>query len=110
RAYQGGASGLGDRSILTLHEMGSGGLLPDMTILIDVTTAEVDERLRLRDFGGADAIGGRGAIYHKNVARYFDNFASENPDRIIRVNGQGSVDAVHRRIRNAVIEQFKSAF
>jgi dTMP kinase len=36
RAYQGGAGGLSDADILDLHRVGSLGLLPDLTLLIEV--------------------------------------------------------------------------
>src|ERR1700712_5540834 len=37
RAYQGGAGGLQDSEILALHGIGSEGLLPDLTVLIEVS-------------------------------------------------------------------------
>jgi hypothetical protein len=36
RAYQGGGSGLSDEELLVLHGIGSGGLMPDLTLLIEV--------------------------------------------------------------------------
>ncbi|MFN5783946.1 MAG: dTMP kinase, partial [Novosphingobium sp.] len=48
RAYQGGGSGLSDAEVLDLHRIGSGGLLPDLTLLIEVSPTVVAERLALR--------------------------------------------------------------
>ena len=40
RAYQGGAGGMADADILMLHQIGSGGLLPDRTLLHFVWVAQ----------------------------------------------------------------------
>ena len=44
RAYQGGGSGLEDADILTLHRIGSAGLLPDCTVLLTLDPAEAARR------------------------------------------------------------------
>jgi len=102
RAYQGVAGGLGDDTINALHSIGSGGLLPDLTIVIDVPTAKVAERLAERDAGGSDAIGGRAADYHASVNGAFLDFAAAEPDRFRVIDGQGSIDEVHARVMEAV--------
>ncbi|MDZ4306657.1 dTMP kinase [Allopontixanthobacter sp.] len=102
RAYQGGAGGLGDDTIMALHDIGSEGLLPDMTVLIDVTPETISARLAARDQGVADAIGGRGAAYHTNVAQAFRRFAAAAPDRFVTIGGEGAPDEVHRRIMAAL--------
>jgi len=102
RAYQGVAGGLGDDTINALHSIGSGGLLPDLTVVIDVPTAKVAERLAERDAGGSDAIGGRAADYHASVNRAFLDFAAAEPDRFRVIDGQGSIDEVHARVMEAV--------
>ena len=61
RAYQGMAGGLGDGCVTALHDIGSAGLLPDLTIVIDVPPADVAARLVQRDGATSDAIGGRAA-------------------------------------------------
>jgi dTMP kinase len=40
RAYQGGGSGLSDADILTLHQIGSDGLMPDRTLVLRLDPAE----------------------------------------------------------------------
>ena len=98
RAYQGGADGLSDAEILDLHRIGSGGLLPDKTLLIEISPAEAARRLALRDADGADRIGGRDAAYHAGVAAAFSRFAAAEPQRFVRINGDGNMDAAHLQI------------
>ena len=97
RAYQGAAGGLGDETITTLHAMGSEGLRPDMTLVIDVPPELTAARLRTRDGSGSDAIGGRDAAYHSAVRERFLSIAA--PDgSIIVIDGDGTPEAVHARI------------
>ena len=102
RAYQGGAGGVGDEAILALHAIGSAGLRPDLTVLIEVDPALVVSRLRERDGDSSDAIGGRGQAYHEAVAASFRAFANADPDGFALVDGNGSPDEVHRRVMDAV--------
>lgn len=102
RAYQGCAGGLGDGTVRSLHEAGSGGLLPDLTIVIDVPPEQVAERLVVRDGGHSDAIGGRSVAYHASVNAAFRAFAEAEPERFRVVDGQGSVEDVHQRIMAAI--------
>ena len=49
RAYQGGAGGLSDADVLALHQVGSAGLLPDLTLLIEVSPEVAAARTAARD-------------------------------------------------------------
>jgi len=102
RAYQGGGSGLTDAELLDLHRIGSQGLLPDLTLLIEVTPETAAERLARRDGAVADRIGGRPAEYHARVARAFATLAEEEPARFARIDGNGPVERTRAAILAAV--------
>ncbi|QZD95426.1 dTMP kinase [Qipengyuania gelatinilytica] len=102
RAYQGAAGELGDDQIRQLHTVGSGGLLPDLTLVIDAHPEEVGQRLRQRDGETSDAIGGRSDDYHAAVNRAFLDFASDEPGRFAVVDGSGTVEEVHSRVMAAI--------
>lgn len=98
RAYQGGGSGLSDADVLALHAIGSGGLLPDRTLLLTADPQVSSERLALRDGDNVDRIGGRSAAYHASVAAAFHKFASDEPERFSVIAADGSPDDVHQRV------------
>lgn len=98
RAYQGGGGGLSASEIMDLHRIGSHGLLPDLTLLIEVDPEAVRQRLGLRDAGVADRIGGKDAAYHAAVNAAFAALADAEPRRIVRVDGNGSAEATHFRV------------
>ncbi|MGI8943392.1 MAG: dTMP kinase, partial [Qipengyuania sp.] len=102
RAYQGFAGGLGDATIRDLHAHGSGGLLPHLTIVIDVPQETSRTRLRARDGQSSDAIGGRDSAYHSRVNAAFRDFTQEEPDRFALIDGSGSREEVHERVMAAL--------
>ncbi len=103
RAYQGGAGGIGDTAVQSLHEIGSAGLRPDLTILLTVDPATAMERTKVRDGDAADAIGGRDAAYHHAVADTFARLAEADPARFANIDGNAPPEAVHEAVWRAVI-------
>jgi len=102
RAYQGGGSGLSDAEVLELHRIGSSGLLPDLTLLIEVSPEVARQRTAARDVDGADRIGGRDGAYHAKVAAAFVRFAEAEPARFARIDGNGDAEAVHSAVMAAL--------
>jgi dTMP kinase len=102
RAYQGGGGGLPDADILALHRVGSDGLLPDVTFLLEVAPEHAVARTTGRDGGASDAIGGRDAAYHAAVGAAFARFAEADLDRFVRVDGSGDAETMHQRILAAL--------
>jgi len=102
RAYQGEGGGLEDSDILALHNLGSDGLLPDLTLVIVAPENAVNERLTARDGGVSDAIGGREAEYHSRVGAAFARFAEADPARFAVIDGGGTPQDVHARVVKAV--------
>ena len=102
RAYQGGGGGVRDEDILALHRNGSYGLLPDVTFLLEAAPEQVARRLARRDGDESDAIGGRDAAYHGEVAAAFARIAEAEPARFLRIDGTGEIEQTHRRILEAL--------
>jgi len=102
RAYQGGEGGLDDADIMAAHSLGSAGLLPDHTILLQAREEALVERLRARDGDNPDRIGGRSAEYHRQVADRFRAMARAEADRFSSIDAQGAPTVVHERIMLAL--------
>lgn len=102
RAYQGSAGALGDTAITTLHEIGSGGLRPDLTILLQADDEQVAARLAARDGDSSDAIGGRNSAYHRAVADAFRRYAEEDPKGFAVIDAGGDPQTVHARIMDTL--------
>jgi dTMP kinase len=87
---------------MEMHALGSCGLYPDLTVLIDVPAEQIARRLSERDGDTSDAIGGRSADYHRAVADRFREMAHEAPERFAIIDGLGTIDEVHARVLAAV--------
>jgi len=94
RAYQGAGGGVTDADILTLHRIGSEGLLPDRSFLLTVDTDEAARRLSVRDAAGADRMGSKSADYQARLSARFAAIAAAEPDRWRVVAAEGPADAV----------------
>lgn len=109
RAYQGGGGGLSDADVLALHRVGSRGLLPDLTVLIEVAPEEAAARLARRDGDASDAIGGRNAGYHAEVAAAFARVAEAEPGRFVRIVSAATADETHAQVMASLASLLESA-
>lgn len=102
RAYQGGAGGLSDADIMTLHGIGSGGLLPDRTLVLALDLDQAASRADRRDGGKADRFALQNTQYHRDVASAFKAMAAASPERFRLVSAAGDADEVTARLMNAL--------
>ena len=101
-AYQGGAGGVGADAVRALHRIGSGGLLPDRTLLLRLPAEAAAERANRRDGNARDRIGAKGSDYHARVAAAFDAAAEAEPERFRSVDATGSAEEVTERLMAAL--------
>jgi len=97
-AYQGAGRGLDVQELLDISRWASGALMPDVVVLLVVPEHVAAERT-----GGArDRIEAAGGGFHRRVADSFLSQAEEDPLRWIVVDGVGTADEVHDRVRRAL--------
>jgi len=97
RAYQGAGSGLSDDDIMTLHDIGSRGLLPDRTLVLRLDPKEAAQRAAARDQNRPDRIQGRTEDFHSNVDMAFVGYAEREP-RVRLVDASGTAEDVTARL------------
>ena len=103
-AYQGGAGALGVDRVRALHDFGSGGFLPDRTLLLDLGSEDGAARALRRDRGWADRIGARGPAYFAEVAATFRALAEAEPERYRVVDASGTPGEVTERLVAALAD------
>jgi dTMP kinase len=103
-AYQGIVGGVGEEEVRTLHRVGSGGFLPDRTLLLTLPGEESAARTRVRDGDGADRFGARGADYHQAIADAFTRLAANEPDRYRTIEAAGTSESVTARLMAALAD------
>ena len=99
-AYQGHGRGLDLDELRRLSEWATGGLWPDVVILLDVPVEEADGRRR-RIGPLPDRLEAAGDAFHRLVVEGFRALASEDPEHWLVVDGTGDVDEVADRVAKA---------
>lgn len=107
-AYQGYARGLDLTSVRQGIELATGGLSPDLYMLLDLPVDEAAER-RHRERGTEDRIEREGRGFREAVRDGYLDLAQTEPG-IEVVNARGAPEEVHRRIRERLVARFPSVF
>jgi dTMP kinase len=102
RAYQGLAGGISDAEIMQLHAIGSGGLLPDRTLLLHMPIAAASSRVLHRDGPAADRFAVRDIAFFDRVGEAFAELAAAEPARFRGVDASGSEAQVTERLLAAL--------
>ena len=92
-AYQGAARGLDIERVRAANRLATGGLVPDLTVLLRIDP----ERGRGRQSGEADRLERERAEFHGMVAAAYDRMAAVDP-AIVTVASDGDPANVHERI------------
>lgn len=108
-AYQGGGRRLGSEPVLELHRLLCSGLQPDLTLLL-LPSLEVSlERARRRNQRAAEQEGadeGRFEqeqdAFYRRVWEKYREIAAREPQRVVLIEGDLSLDEVHEKIVEAV--------
>ena len=96
-AYQGAARGLGVELVERFSDAATGGLAPDLTLLIRIDAEVAAERS-----GGEDRFEAAGLEFQRQVAAAYDEIAARDDARVVTVDGTGSVEEVHARVMDIV--------
>jgi len=96
--YQGHAGGLDPDQLWEIGRLATGGLAPDLTLVLDLP-AEVALSRRT---GPADRVESRDLPYHTRVREGFMAEARRHPDIIQVVDAAPPIQKVHERIRHVL--------
>lgn len=97
-AYQGIARGLGLERVLELNLAAVGGLLPELTILLEVGVAEAAARMG----GDLDRIEREGDGFRGRVAAAYRDLAGRFPERYVTVDGGAAPETIAEEIHGAL--------
>jgi dTMP kinase len=97
-AYQGHGRGLGAGSVAEVNEFATGGLAPDLVVLIEVAAPVAGSRLGEDREGELDRIEQAGDDLQGVVADAYRAMAIADPDRWVIIDGDGTVDEVAARV------------
>ena len=97
-AYQGAARGLGVDEVARVNEFATGHLVPDLTVLLELSSAAAAERAGVE----VDRFEEEGAGLQESVLAAYEELAAADPGRWVRVAADRPPDAVHEDVLAAV--------
>jgi len=107
-AYQGYGRGLPLDEVRRLNRLATGGLSPDVTVLLEVPVA-VGEARRRAEGRGADRIEGAGHAFHVRVAEAYALLAETEPS-VERVDATADPEHVHAEVLRRLNARFPETF
>ncbi|HKC29760.1 MAG TPA: dTMP kinase [Jatrophihabitans sp.] len=102
-AYQGAGRGLPDAEVIT--DWATGGLLPDLTVLLDL-----DPEIGLQRAGARaapDRLEAASLAFHNAVRDGFLALAKRAPERYVVLDAGAGPDAIERGVRDAIASRLR---
>lgn len=110
-AYQGYGRGLDIFIVEKLNQLASGGLIPDLTLFLDVPVQEGLKRARKekKDFshGKGDRLERENSLFHERVRKGYLALARKNSKRIKVISANGTIRQIHQKIVAEVMKKLK---
>ena len=108
-AYQGYGRGLDLKRVRDAIELSTGGLIPDLYLVLDLPLEESRDRQRKASDGDGDRIERSGDDFRKAVREGYLELARTEPN-VETVSARGTPEEVHRRIRDRLRARFPGTF
>ena len=101
-AYQGYGRGIDVSLIERLNMEATGGLKPDLTVLVDLPVEESFSRISDRR---KDRMESEDFDFHRRVREGFLKLSEKEPERFLVLDGRESVEELHRKILSEVLRR-----
>ncbi len=98
-AYQGYARGLDLNHLEQVNEIATGGLKPDLTLILDLDAAD---GLSRKHHDERDRLENESVSFHKKVREAYLAIARQSPERLQVIDASGSIEDIHLSIRECV--------
>ncbi|MCP4361755.1 MAG: dTMP kinase [Chloroflexi bacterium] len=105
-AYQGYGRGLDLESLYQVTQFATGGLKPDLTLLLDI---EAEQGLARRETGGVEMnrLDLEKVAFHQRVRSGYHQLAALEPERWVVVDAARPLDMIQAELREIICERLK---
>ena len=101
-AYQGIARGLGEQTIEDISRWAVQGVVPDLTIVLDVSTETGQSRLKQKD-----RLDRESEDFHNKVNKAFLYIAKKDPERYVVIDASKPVEEISKLVLDAFLAKRK---
>lgn len=106
--YQGYAGNLDIDDLKSITNFATRGVVPDLTILLDITFEEgMKRKSKDENLKDLDRIEQKGRDYHNKVREGYLKLAQQNPNRIVVIDASKSIDEVFSQIKQVFKHRFQ---
>jgi dTMP kinase len=105
-AFQGAGRGFPSELIAEVVALATGGLMPDLTLVFDLTVDESQRRAARRASKGSkqrDRLDAEDAAFHTRVRDAYLKLAAAEPERVRLIDASGSVQETHAEVVRIVM-------
>jgi dTMP kinase len=103
-AYQGAGRGFPEALVSEVVALATGGLMPELTLVFDLTVDESFRRAEARSSGsGRDRLEAEDAAFHTRVRDAYLRLAAAEPERVSIVDASASVQETHTQVMRLVM-------
>ena len=107
-AYQGAGRGFAPELIRDIVQLATGGLMPDLTLLFDLSVPESAVRTRRRVASkNTDRLDSENAEFHTRVRNAYLEIAKAEPGRFRVIDARGAVQLTHAMVMDIVMPFLK---
>lgn len=104
RAYQGAGRGFSSQLISEIIELATEGLVPDLTILFDVTVEESTNRTTRRSAKNKrDRLDIEKEDFHSRVREEYLRIATAEPQRVKVIDAAGTIEGTQEQLRAIIV-------
>jgi dTMP kinase len=103
-AYQAGGRGIPEDRVARANALGSCGIRPDATLVLDLSVEEAFARAGRVEDGGPDRLESAGLALQQRVRDAYLRLADSEPWRVRVVDASGDPEAVHLRVAGALAD------
>jgi len=110
-AYQGYGRGLPLENIRDINELATGGLKPDLTIILDIAADKGLQRARGVEeetpVGETDRIESESIEFHKRVRKGYLDIVRREPERCVLINSDRPISEISKDIKKCLEKKFE---
>jgi dTMP kinase len=107
-AYQGGGRGLAMDQLREVQDLATGGLVPDLRVLLDLDVG-VGLQRRRGDAGSLNRMDHEEVDFHQRVRDAYLSLAAGTPDGWVVIDADREIESISADVRQSVIETLAGA-